>query len=99
MNETKETPRTAIDDVADLLTKAGHPAPYAWAEGINPIIHQAEPGYQRFLVNNKLRLFIGAFEEDTTNIRYMIDDNCSHEDWLRMLENSVVKFMVENAGS
>lgn len=94
-DENKPQPNLSLE-IIELLKKHNHPNPEVCFAKMTVDLTQYSYEQQRKLINNHLRLVIGAFDQDTTNVRYGIDDRCSYEDWIRLMELSVVPFLVEH---
>lgn len=86
--------------VTDLLREAGHPNPTDWQQGLHPdAAISNDQQIQQFLINRQLRLVIGSYPEDTTNVRYCLLETSSGtpEQWAQQIKAGVVPCMVRHA--
>jgi len=81
--------------VSDILAKKGHIKPTKWQDGINVTgISKLPYVSQRKLVNQHLRLVLGACSADTSRERFCLIDDGPLEQWSTLFEREIADTMV-----
>lgn len=89
--------KSLVEQVSELLAKAGHGRPTDWVKGVHPDVHVTQDeGVQRFLINRYWRVQLGALAIDTMDVRYCLVDTGEISRWLSLFEQGVVPCVVEN---
>ena len=89
--------RKLIDELGQLFINANHPSTELVVNTLKARIPEVEgENEQRFFINRALRLIIGMYPGDTTNVRYCLIEDGTTDDWVRMMESTVVPFIVKH---
>jgi hypothetical protein len=86
-----------VQQVSQLLTDAGHPAPTSWT--LNTTIEEAKdaaPKLQQFLINRYWRVQFGRCAESTTSLRYCLDDDAPPETYINIFMKVLVPAILRN---